>query len=80
MMVLASSDGKVVEFPVEKWFTASERPLYIGVIAKPSPGLWEHLSRSKNVIMTDGAASRDYSIPYRIEVGENSIFFLTPKE
>ncbi len=80
MKILASSNGNGVEFPVEKWFTASENPLYIGVMAKPSPGLWEHLSRSKSVFLVDDGSAKEYRIPYRIEVGENSIFFLTPKE
>ncbi len=78
MKILSSNEGEKIEFPVENWFIASENPLYVGIIIKPSPGLWELLSRSKNVLMQKDDSTTQYSIPYRIEVGENSIFFLTP--
>lgn len=80
LKIFSSDKGEKVEFAVENWFTASENPPYIGIIVKPSPGLWEFLSRTKNVILQKDDAAIQYSIPYRIEVGENSIFFLTPKE
>lgn len=80
MKILSSGEGKKAEYSVENWFTASANPLYIGIIAKPSPGLWEYLSRSKSVILESDGPEGEYKISYRIEVGENSIFFLTPKE
>lgn len=80
MKIVSTHDGEKMEFPVENWFTASENPLYIGVIVKPSPGLWELLSRKKSVLLERDDSSAQYAIPYRMEVGENSIFFLTPRE
>ncbi len=80
MTILTAIDGQKVEYPVENFFKASESPLYLGVIAKPSPGLWELLSRSKAVLVVTDDLPITYRISYRIEVGENSIFFLTPKE
>ncbi len=68
------------EFPVEKWFKASESPLYVALITKPSPGLWEFLSQSKEVVMELDGKSYNFRIPYRIEVGESTIFFATPSD
>ena len=72
--------GKRTDYPVEKWFIASEAPLYIGIIVKPSPGLWEMMSRSRDTIMEIEGRSHNFHIRYRIEVGESSIFFATPAE
>ena len=80
MKILSAINGEKVEYPVENFFKASENPLYLGVIAKPSPGLWELLSRSKAVVVVTDDFPITYKISYRIEVGENSIFFLTPRE
>lgn len=75
--IIATENGKKMQYTVEKSFVASEKPLYIGIITKPEPGLWGCLSRSRTVIVeTDGKAD-EFRIPYRIEVGESTIFFLT---
>ncbi len=61
-------------------FVASGAPLYLGLILKPSRGFWEYLKNSSEVILchknTKNCAS--FTIPYKIEVGENTIFFLKP--
>ena len=80
MKILSAINGEKVEYQVENYFEASENPLYLGVIVKPSPGLWELLSRSKTVVVVTDNLPITHSITYRIEVGESSIFFLTPKE
>ena len=62
MKILSSGEGKKAEYSVENWFTASANPLYIGIIAKPSPGLWEYLSRSKSVILESDGPEGEYKI------------------
>lgn len=68
-----------MEEVIKNYFIASRSPLYIGVILPPSEGLWTFLkSESMIVIRTDGFSS-EFLVPYRIEVGENTIFFLKPE-
>lgn len=79
LVIVATENGNRIQYDINRSFIASEKPLYIGVITKPEPGLWNHLSTSRSVVMeVDGKAS-DFKIPYRIEVGESTIFFLTPE-
>ena len=78
--VISTQDGKRKEHFVHKWFMASEIPQYIAIVTKPSPGLWEHLSQSKAAVLEVDGKSYNYSIPYRIEVGESTIFFVTPSD
>lgn len=76
--VISTENGRRKEYSVEKWFIASEKPQYIAIVTKPSPGLWEHLSQSKVAVIELDGKSCNYNIPYRIEVGESTIFFVTP--
>ena len=62
---------------ISNWFIASVSPLYLGIISKPSPGLWAYLSHSSGLIIEINDESFEFRITYRIEVGENSIFFVT---
>lgn len=78
--VVSTKDGKRIDYPVEKWFLASEVPVYYAITTKPSPGLWEHLSQSGKIIMELDGKSGNFKIPYRIEVGESTIFFVTPDD
>ncbi|MHB1812846.1 MAG: hypothetical protein ACYCPR_10640 [Thermoplasmataceae archaeon] len=61
-------------------FIASESPLYLGLILKPSKGLWEYMKNSSEIVLCHGDRENcaEMSIPYKIEVGENTIFFLKP--
>lgn len=68
------------EQSLDKWFIASESPVYIGIITKPSPGIWEYLTQSREVVLEFDGKSHGFTVPYRIEVGESSIFFVTPRE
>ncbi len=77
--VIYSMNNQEISESAKQFFIASDDPLYIGIITRASEPLWNHLSRSKTTILDiDGKAS-EYSIPYRIEVGRNSIFFLKPE-
>lgn len=78
--IIAAEKGQTVEYPVDKFFVASEKPLYIGIITKPEPGIWGYLSRVKKVAVDIDGKAEDFRIPYRIEVGESTIFFLTHSE
>ncbi len=77
--IFADNNGKVRE-KLENNFIASQNPLYIGIILKPSHGAWIRMSRAKTVVLEMEGKPLEFSIPYRIEVGENSIFFLKPRE
>lgn len=80
LSIVSVDQGKRHDYKVEKWFKASDSPIYIAIITKPSPGLWELLSRSKEIVMEMDGESQGYRIPYRIEVGESTIFFVTPTD
>jgi hypothetical protein len=77
--IFADNNGKVRE-KLENHFIASQNPLYIGIILKPSHGAWIRMSRAKAVVLEIDGKPGEFSVPYRIEVGENSIFFLKPRE
>lgn len=76
--VITMEKGERKEYSAENWFVASRDPLYIGIITKPAPGMWEYLSRTRQIVMEVDGKSHDFEIPYRIEVGESTIFFATP--
>ncbi len=80
LKVVYTQKGITNEYSVEKWFQASENPTYLALITKPSPGLWEALSQSREVVMEIDGKSFNFKVPYRIEVGESTIFFVTPSE
>ncbi|MEM0157352.1 MAG: hypothetical protein QXN26_04720 [Thermoplasmataceae archaeon] len=77
--IFAENSGRIRE-KLENHFIASQNPLYIGIILKPSHGAWIRMSRAKTVVLEIDGKPGEYSVPYRIEVGENSIFFLKPRE
>lgn len=60
----------------KRWFVASENPFYVGVIMLPGPNIWADMSASKTVEGKFRNESRKFVVKQRIEVGENSIFFL----
>lgn len=72
--------GKEVSGNADNYFTASENPYYAGIIMKPSTGVWELMKGSDTVNLRNGGEVAEFSIIYRIEVGENTIFFIRPKE
>ncbi len=66
---------------VDESFVASMSPLYLGLIIKPSAGLWEHLKSADRIDLgKSGVDPVEFKIAYRIEVGENTIFFVTPSD
>jgi hypothetical protein len=80
MVVKISStpNGEPKEVDQNHVFIASEDPIYLGIIIKPEPGIWEELMDSENLYIHFNDDVVQSRIGYRIEVGENSIFFVTP--
>lgn len=76
--VIYHKNNENVSEEAKRFFIASEDPLYIGIIASPSEPIWNHLSTTKTAVLEINGRAAEYSIPYRIEVGRNSIFFLRP--
>lgn len=72
-------DEKVVDEEIKDYFIASKSPLYLGIILPPSKGLWTYLKGSNSIVVEVNGLSSEFSIPYRIEVGENTLFFLRPE-
>lgn len=74
-------EGKDQIFQNPDIFIASGSPLYLGLVLKPSKGLWEYLKNSSELVLCHGHKENCavMSIPYKIEVGENTIFFLKPE-
>ena len=70
-------NGKTNEEKLTNVFVASEDPPYVGLILKPGVGIWEYLKDHDDLIFNLHDGSVTAAIKYRIDVGENSIFFLT---
>ena len=62
-----------------KAFVASVDPPYIGILMKPSPFQWEEIMEEGFVRLSfpEDDILFDLKVKYRIEVGENTIFFVT---
>jgi hypothetical protein len=73
-------DGKAISEKLVNTFTASVEPPYFGVILKPGTGIWEYMKNHDDLILNQGPRSVTTCIKYRIDVGENSIFFLTSED
>lgn len=74
-------EGKEISSSVDKFFVASENPLYIGLIVKPSADVWEFLKASSSVnIRLSNDSYMEMDIVYKVEVGQNTIFFIKPGE
>ena len=69
--------NKKAEFGEKEYFIASHEPLYYGLIISPSSDLWSYMLGAGKVECKIENEIRKYLIPYRIDVGENSIFFIT---
>lgn len=63
-----------------KYFIASADPLYYGLIVNPSSELWGFMVENHSIKTDIDGDLQEYAIPYRIDVGENSIFFIKPGE
>jgi hypothetical protein len=71
-------NNKKAEFSEKEYFIASQEPLYYGLIINPSSDLWSYMVEFDQVECKINNKTEKYSIPYRIDVGENSIFFIMP--
>lgn len=63
---------------VEDAFIASEEPYYVGLGIRPSPGLWEFLKAGKKPAIEIAGKTSEYRVEFSIDVGENTLFFLSP--
>ncbi|WP_393971816.1 hypothetical protein OXIME_000402 [Oxyplasma meridianum] len=75
------TNGTEQSFENPDVFIASESPLYLGIIMKPSKGVWEYLKNSSEMVLCrhNNEKCASFTIPYKIEVGENTIFFIQPE-
>lgn len=73
-----NQNGKVNEETVEDAFVASSEPFYIGLALNPSPGLWEFLKSGKRPAIEVENKLSNYKVEFSIDVGENTLFFLSP--
>jgi len=73
-------NGKTNEEKLNNAFVASVDPPYIGLIVKPGIGIWEYLKGHDELILRLRDSRVTATIRYRIDVGENSIFFLTSED
>lgn len=71
-------DGSTKMFEVSNYFVASDKPLFLGLIIEPSAGLWAYLKNSSDIVIEFSGKSANFRVPYKIEVGRNTIFFITP--
>ena len=62
-----------------KAFISSIEPPYMGILMKPSPFQWEEIMEEGFVRLSFPGQDMvlDLKVKYRIEVGENTIFFVT---
>lgn len=73
---IKTEKGRSGELVSGRWFIASENPLYIGIILPPGPDLWADVSTSKSLEINFKDETGKFAVKQRVEVGENSIFFL----
>ncbi|WP_298407444.1 hypothetical protein [Ferroplasma sp.] len=71
--------NKKINLVEKEYFMASSEPLYYGLIVNPSSDLWSYMVKANNIVCNFNKSTEKYAIPYRIDVGENSIFFVTPE-
>ncbi|MCL6014140.1 MAG: hypothetical protein M1323_00755 [Candidatus Thermoplasmatota archaeon] len=78
MFIQVSSSKKSDSSIEAKAYTVSEEPPYLAVLIKPQPGIWDELmDRDTMFIKLREKKVIEVGIKQRIEVGENSIFFVT---
>ncbi len=80
LRAVVHAEGKTFRREVEKYFIASEEPLFLGIILSPSDPMWVDMKNSSEVILEAGDMAYSCSIPYKIEVGSNTIFFARVQE
>ncbi|MCL5804300.1 MAG: hypothetical protein M1306_03225 [Candidatus Thermoplasmatota archaeon] len=78
LMAVYHVNGSTERYDVKNYFVASDRPFFLGLIIEPSAGLWAYLKNSSDIVMEFSGKSANFRVPYKIEVGRNTIFFITP--
>jgi hypothetical protein len=76
-VVIPSDHGKD-KVKIDHYFVASDEPLFIGLIISPSERIWPQMKNADSAVLEIGGKSYKFRIPYKIEVGRNSIFFVSP--
>ncbi|MFG1414663.1 MAG: hypothetical protein AAE986_00685 [Thermoplasmataceae archaeon] len=76
-IVIHSDRGKE-KVKIDRHFVASDEPLFIGLIVSPSERIWPLMKNADSAILEIGGKSYSFRIPYKIEVGRNTIFFVSP--
>jgi hypothetical protein len=77
-VVIPSNHGKE-KVKIDHYFVASDEPLFIGLIISPSEKTWPRMKNADSAILEISGKSYSFSIPYKIEVGRNTIFFVAPE-
>lgn len=79
-VVYFRNEGEIAS-EISSYFVASRTPFYLGLTVKPSLPVWEILKESSEVnLRFEDGNLMEFEIPYKIEVGENTIFFVKPSE
>ena len=78
MFIQVFSSKKLEKSLEAKAYTVSEEPLYLAILIKPQPGIWDELMDQDTMfIKLREKKELEVRISQRIEVGETSIFFVT---
>ena len=75
-IVIHSDQGKE-KLKIDHYLVASDEPLFIGLIVSPSDRIWPRMKNADSAILEIGGKTYSFRIPYKIEVGRNSIFFVS---
>ncbi len=72
------ANGSSERHDIDNYFVASDKPFFLGLIIEPSAGLWAYLKNNAEIVIEYSGKSANFKVPYKIEVGRNTIFFITP--
>lgn len=62
----------------EDTFEASSAPEFVGLMLRPSPGLWEFLKAGGEPSIEINGKAGVYRTEFSLDVGENTFFFFSP--
>ncbi len=78
-LILPGSESGA-EVRLKNSFIASRNPLFIGFIVNPGEPAWQVFQASKNVLLAISGNKYSFGVEYRIDIGENTLFFARPEE
>lgn len=73
-----SSRNREIAEETDRFFVASFNPFYLGIMVKPSAAIWTVMKSASEVTLRADRDLMEFEIAYRIEVGENTVFFIKP--